>query len=91
MFYFIDLFEFSNGFFFYLEQEGVCEQNCVRHFLNSKYLKSYKRAIKKILFFKMNKTCINALIMIGAFNQKSPTKFSAEIHFKYNRTTFAWF
>ena len=74
--------------FFYLEQGEVWEQNRARHFLNSKYLKSYKRAIKKIPFFfcffkkKMNKTCINALIMIRAFKQKSPTKFSTEIHFK---------
>ena len=71
--------------FFYLEQGEVWEQNRVRHFLNSKYLKSYKRAIKKILFFffkKINKTCINALIMIGAFKQKSPKNVSTEIHFK---------
>ena len=88
MFYFTDLFEFSN------EQ---WEQTRVRHFLNSKYLKSYKRAIKKITVFfftkkkKINKTCINALIMIGAFKQKSPKKFSTEIHFKWNRTSLAWF
>ena len=78
--------------FFYLEQGEVWEQNRARHFLNIKYLKSYKRAIKKIPFFffcffvffkkKMNKTCINALIMIRAFKQKSPTKFSTDIHFK---------
>ena len=63
---------------FYLEPGEIWEQNRSKLFLHRKFLESYERIIKENTGLFQNVYIKYALIMIGAFKQKSFTWFFKE-------------